>query len=379
MSKIVVLAIIVVILIIIVVLAFLPKRKSKSRSSSTSVSSDSRTMLSPVKYDPKRKIVGTGGLTTFDVTDVIEDRNSKYSIVVDPELQVMRDKIFTMHIDDVVIPLDIRTDPNYPKIIQAIKSYHRAPTMQELEFLVRYKKFLDMDGVYSMCGPKEIDQLYLVMLNVISNKIEGDCVETGTWHGGMGMYAKAILNHFNHATTKSSIKDVHDRRVWLFDAFDSFPAPVKTELSDGTVLQPHTNDLSVHALTQMMYDKPVNVVQVRDSFAKLGLLDDKVRLVKGLFTQTIPAALSSNSVSGQSNENTIDKISVLRVDNDYYDSVYYVLDSLYDKVSPGGYVICDDYNNVVLGCKDAVTEFRSKRGITSPIVDTYGGSVYWQV
>lgn len=42
------------------------------------------------------------------------------------------------------------------------------------------------------------------------------------------------------------------------------------------------------------------------------------------------------------------------------------LNALYDKVSPGGFIIVDDYGDFE-PCRRAITEFREKHGITDPI------------
>jgi O-methyltransferase len=52
------------------------------------------------------------------------------------------------------------------------------------------------------------------------------------------------------------------------------------------------------------------------------------------------------------------------------------LDHLYDKVSPGGYIIIDD--TFYGPCQRSVDDFRKKRGITAPIVKIDWTGVYWR-
>ncbi len=52
------------------------------------------------------------------------------------------------------------------------------------------------------------------------------------------------------------------------------------------------------------------------------------------------------------------------------------LNNLYDKVSPGGWVIIDDYG-AVPGCKKAVHDFRDRRGITETIQEIDWTGIYW--
>lgn len=291
-----------------------------------------------------------------------------------PELSAIRDKIFAVNISDIQVASDLRDEPVYPKLVAGLSNYSRAPTQEELKFIVRYKNFIDTPEVYSMAGNKEIEQMYTVMLNVIANGVKGDLVETGVWRGGMGMWMKALIDYYKPGDDIPHYKGIN-RRLWLFDSFESFPEPASTELPDNTIIDPDEKDINTHNITKVMYDNPPTVYEVRDSFQKFGLLDDSVKLVKGLFSDTFPAVLSPEPTGDAS----LSKIAILRIDNDYYDSVRYVLERLYPHIEKGGYIIIDDYNNPALGCKKAVDEFREEYGIDSPIVDKYKGSIYWQV
>jgi hypothetical protein len=104
---------------------------------------------------------------------------------------------------------------------------------------------------------------------------------------------------------------------------------------------------------------------VKGNFAKFDLLDERVQFVKGWFCDTLPLA-------------PIEQIAVLRMDGDLYASTRDVLINLYDKVSPGGYVIIDDYGSWS-GCRQAVDEFRAERGISDPLVPIDTDSMYWRI
>jgi hypothetical protein len=54
-----------------------------------------------------------------------------------------------------------------------------------------------------------------------------------------------------------------------------------------------------------------------------------------------------------------------------------VLEILYERVSPGGFVIIDDYNDLP-PCRLAVNEFRAARGITAPLIAVDWTAVYWR-
>jgi hypothetical protein len=57
-------------------------------------------------------------------------------------------------------------------------------------------------------------------------------------------------------------------------------------------------------------------------------------------------------------QNTVfpEKIAILRLDTDWYESTAFELKHFYDKVVPGGVIIIDDYGHW-MGCRRAVDEF----------------------
>ena len=73
----------------------------------------------------------------------------------------------------------------------------------------------------------------------------------------------------------------------------------------------------------------------------------------------------------------VEKLAILRLDADLYTSTLEALGPLYDKVSPGGYVIVDDYY-AFEPCRTAITEFREAHGITEPIRRIDWSAVYWR-
>ena len=62
---------------------------------------------------------------------------------------------------------------------------------------------------------------------------------------------------------------------------------------------------------------------------------------------------------------------MLHIDADWYDSVKVVLDTFYDKVIPGGFVVLDDYG-LWQGCGQAVKDFIVERSIKDVVVKPIG-------
>ena len=108
----------------------------------------------------------------------------------------------------------------------------------------------------------------------------------------------------------------------------------------------------------------MSVETVRANFEKYGLLDDQVVFLQGWFKDTLPKA-------------PINRLALLRLDGDLYESTIIALNALYDKLSPKGYVIVDDYH-LVPNCKKAVGDFLAARKISPELSEIDGIGVFWQ-
>jgi O-methyltransferase len=106
---------------------------------------------------------------------------------------------------------------------------------------------------------------------------------------------------------------------------------------------------------------------VKQNFSRYGLLDERVRFLHGWFKDTLPTA-------------PINAVSILRLDGDIYESTMDALTALYPKVSPGGFVIVDDYGSVE-GCRTAVEDYRKMHNLSEPIQwveDWQRACVFWR-
>lgn len=101
--------------------------------------------------------------------------------------------------------------------------------------------------------------------------------------------------------------------------------------------------------------------EVRQSFARFGLLDDRIEFLEGFFADTL------KTLKGKT-------FAVVRLDSDSYDSVETSLEYLYPLVPRGGVVIIDDWH--LAGCRMAVTNYRNHCGIADEIHLCEGNS-YW--
>jgi O-methyltransferase len=200
------------------------------------------------------------------------------------------------------------------------------------------------DEAETMIGMVRLSCIQECAETALREGVPGDFLEAGVWRGGAVILMRAVLKAYG----------VEDRTVWAADSFRGLPRPDASSFT-----QDQTVDLSG-------FDElAVSVEQVKANFARYGLLDDQVRFLEGWFKDTLPEA-------------PVDRLAVLRLDGDYYESTIQILESLYQKVSPGGFVIVDDYLHLE-ACKQAVDDFRAAFSVRDDIVEVDWNSVYWRV
>jgi O-methyltransferase/8-demethyl-8-(2,3-dimethoxy-alpha-L-rhamnosyl)tetracenomycin-C 4'-O-methyltransferase len=196
---------------------------------------------------------------------------------------------------------------------------------------------------HTMIGNRRMSNLRMLTEHVITHNIPGDLIEAGVWRGGACIYMRAILKAYG----------VTDRVVWCADSFEGLPKP------DPELFPRDAGD--VHHTYEPL---KISLEEVKANFAKYDLLDEQVKFLNGWFKNTLPDA-------------PIERLSILRLDADMYQSTTEGFACLYEKVSPGGYIIVDDYG-ALPGCRAAVHDFRRQHDIADPIQNIDGIGVYWQ-
>lgn len=196
---------------------------------------------------------------------------------------------------------------------------------------------------HTMIGLKRLNNIQFCLEDILRNNIPGDYIEAGVWRGGASIFARAVLKAY----------DVKDRLVWVADSFEGLPAPDPNKY-------PYDKDSRLHELKILS----VPLEKVKKNFERYGLLDDRVRFLKGWFKDTLPKA-------------PIQKLAVIRLDADMYESTTDALSYLYPKLSQGGYIIIDDYS-CISACRQAVGDYRKSWGINAEIKTIDWTGVYWK-
>ncbi|MEU6078420.1 TylF/MycF/NovP-related O-methyltransferase [Micromonospora sp. NPDC047074] len=194
----------------------------------------------------------------------------------------------------------------------------------------------------TMIGLRRLDNLEKCIADVLADDVPGDLIETGVWRGGAVIFMRGMLRAYGD----------DERSVWVADSFRGLPKPAPTR----------TEDVEDALWNQPFLAVPLD--QVKANFRRYGLLDDRVNFLPGWFEETLPQA-------------PVERLSLMRLDGDMYDSTMVALRSLYPKLSVGGYVIVDDYH-AVRGCKQAVDDFRAEYGIVDELHRVDWTCRYWR-
>jgi O-methyltransferase len=187
---------------------------------------------------------------------------------------------------------------------------------------------------------------YAIARQALEEGIPGDFVECGVYAGAQAaIMAKAIgcvaLREWEPR-----------RRVHLFDSFEGCPSPGpkdKEFLEAG-----HKNGQASCTLEG-----------VKANMAQWGIPEELLVYHPGWFYQTVPyhagvwCATSGKFAPGSG------PIAVLRLDADLYESTVTCLEHLYPLLSPGGFLIVDDY--ALSGARQAVEDYFDRNGGRGPM------------
>lgn len=175
-------------------------------------------------------------------------------------------------------------------------------------------------------------------------KLDGAIVECGVAAGSN--FAQMI---------KASKDSGINRKYYGFDSFQGIPYGVKEDIEQPGLGKIEGMDGRMISSGITVHDKK----GVVENLMKWNVLNPDVHLIEGWFQDTIPS-------------NDIEKIAVLRLDADLYESTKICLEHLYSKVQKGGLVIIDDYE--LAGCKKAVTDFIKRKKIK---LQRFHYTAYW--
>ena len=201
------------------------------------------------------------------------------------------------------------------------------------------RAIIDRVAPLTMTGPERQLALLDMVAHVERAGIPGAFVECGVWRGGSVLAMALKLRQLG----------APPRHLYLYDTFEGMTEP--TELDTSPFHPPaltewararHEGDRAYPTLFReddaLLSDEAI-VQQLVD----IGYPRSHIHVVVGPVEQTLPATLP-------------ERIALLRLDTDWYESTKHELEHLYPLLSRGGGLLIDDYGHWE-GCARAVEEY----------------------
>jgi O-methyltransferase len=209
---------------------------------------------------------------------------------------------------------------NAVKQMLARRGFEQVPRQDmEPEFLELY----DRCRPYTMTSIERMYALYVSVRHMI---------ERGVFAGGSAMLAALTLQRLGDDS----------RRLWLYDTFTGMSEPTA---QDGAEARAEWERNQRGAVNLWCY---ASRADVEKNMASTGFPPDRLVFVPGKVEETIPASAP-------------ERIGLLRLDTDWYESTYHELVHLYPRLQAGGVLILDDYGHFE-GAQRAVDRFFDERG-----------------
>jgi hypothetical protein len=184
-------------------------------------------------------------------------------------------------------------------------------------------KWLDNVALGALSSKETLLATFDLALNVIERGVPGDFVECGVYGGAQcAVMARAIMRW------PGSL-----RRVHLFDSFEGLPLPGPEDVE--------WIDAKHLAGTSLCGRESVEA-----HMKEWGIPPELLVYHQGWFEDTVHL---------QINRSFVKQIALLRLDADLYASTRICMEHLYPLLSPGGWLIVDDYG--LSGCRKAIEEY----------------------
>jgi O-methyltransferase len=191
---------------------------------------------------------------------------------------------------------------------------------------------------YTMTSPERVFALCEAVKYIHEKNIEGSIVECGVWKGGSMMAVAETLLRSGDTS----------RNLYLFDTFDGMSPPTDEDVDIAGVAADSLLERSDKTKDESVWCC-ASLEVVKTAVKSVGYPSDKIHLVKGMVEQTIPL-------------NAPDKIALLRLDTDWYESTKHEMEHLFPRLAKGGVLIIDDYGHWQ-GARKAVNEYLENNNV----------------
>tara|TARA_B100001093_G_scaffold114764_1_gene107102 strand:- start:1956 stop:2732 length:777 start_codon:yes stop_codon:yes gene_type:complete len=213
------------------------------------------------------------------------------------------------------------------------------------------KELFNICSNYSMTSHDRMFSLMKSLEYVIQNNVEGDLVECGVWKGGNLIVFQKYVEKFNL-----------NKKIFAYDTFEGMSQPDEIDKT----FEGESASIQLDKLEKKNVDRKKNILiadcsleEVKNNFEK-NTNKNNLICIKGKVEDTL-----------LKDENLPKKISILRLDTDWYSSTKKELEILYPLLEKNGILLIDDYG-YWQGAKKAVDEFFKDKKVTMFKIDFTG-------
>jgi len=203
---------------------------------------------------------------------------------------------------------------------------------QDRDFQAIYDRVAARGSKFTMTPMERCYALYQGVKYIVRSGIPGDIVECGVWRGGSSMLAALTLLALGRT----------DRRLYLYDTYEGMS-------------EPGDKDVDLHGVPYRdLYEREKEILTVgldivKQNMVSTGYPAEQIIFVKGKVEDTLPG-------------NAPDRIALLRLDTDFFESTYHEFVHLYPRLVPGGVLLIDDYGHF-LGAREATDRYFRECGV----------------
>lgn len=226
----------------------------------------------------------------------------------------------------------INNDIENAKSILEKKGWGLVPPSQYIiDMEDSFQKIWKRVNSFTMISIERAYALFKAIEYISKNDIQGDIVECGVWKGGACMVMAESIIHFN----------CKPRTIWLYDTFEG-------------MTEPSSNDI-ISASGQAVSERDpegwwaISIEEVNENLQQCNYPQDRFKLVKGDVAKTLQHEKPQ-------------KIALLRLDTDWYESTAIEMEILYPLLVGDGVLVIDDYGHFS-GSKKAIDEYFEEKGI----------------
>ncbi len=188
---------------------------------------------------------------------------------------------------------------------------------------------------------------------ILRNNIEGVIIECGVDSG-----------NFEYIWINELMRNNAVRDIYLYDTFNGLVAPCEHDYTcETSTIYKMDKDEVYNTWKNHIINEKTNgwcftpLERVQHRLNSTGYPSDKLHYIVGDVMETLK------------DKSTIpEKIAILRLDTDWYESSKYELEQMYDNVVPGGVIIFDDYYHWN-GQRKATDEFFKSINVEYDIVN----------